>query len=155
MENSAATIISGPEEVGRKLRESRKQIGLTQIQLGEKLGIDQATISHFETGKVKSPTMQNLIKLGRFLNMNIDEIVEYFDSSAHFDIDLSPPNSSQSSVVDGVFISYSLAREILLLIEAARGGPQDVSSDLNRLMFQVSRHLPDSELPEYLGGQFS
>ncbi len=32
------------------LRDIRRQLGLTQIELGERLGLDQSTISRFETG---------------------------------------------------------------------------------------------------------
>jgi len=32
------------------LRDIRRQLGLTQIELGERLGLDQSTISKFETG---------------------------------------------------------------------------------------------------------
>jgi len=32
------------------LRDIRRQLGLTQIELGERLGLDQSTISRFESG---------------------------------------------------------------------------------------------------------
>jgi DNA-binding XRE family transcriptional regulator len=32
------------------LRDIRRQLGLTQIEMGEKLGLDQSTISRFESG---------------------------------------------------------------------------------------------------------
>ena len=32
------------------LRDIRRQLGLTQIELGEQLGLDQSTISRFESG---------------------------------------------------------------------------------------------------------
>ncbi|SKB26943.1 helix-turn-helix domain-containing protein [Sphingopyxis flava] len=32
------------------LRDIRRQLGLTQIEMGEQLGLDQSTISRFESG---------------------------------------------------------------------------------------------------------
>lgn len=48
--------------VGERLREMRKQLGLTQEQLAERIGGDRSTISLFEHGKSVSPAIINKIK---------------------------------------------------------------------------------------------
>jgi len=44
--------ITSQKDLGRVLRHFRKQLGLSQAQVGEKLNIRQATISSIESGSV-------------------------------------------------------------------------------------------------------
>jgi hypothetical protein len=53
-----------------------------------------------------------------------------------------------------VRITYATARALLALIEEARGGQGDRGRRLDALLVQVARHLPEAELPDYLGGAF-
>jgi hypothetical protein len=52
----------------------------------------------------------------------------------------------------GVWLDYATARNVLYVIEALRGGPDDQRNPnfLNALMVRVARGLPDEELPEHL-----
>ena len=49
-----------------KLKELREAKGLTQAQLADAMGVDQAVISRWESGKV-SPNAENLAKLKELL----------------------------------------------------------------------------------------
>jgi transcriptional regulator with XRE-family HTH domain len=40
-----------PREVGFRLKTARERKGLTQVQLGEKLGVVQGTVAHWENGR--------------------------------------------------------------------------------------------------------
>ena len=42
--------ITSPKDLGRALRRYRKDLGLSQTDVGEKLNIRQATISNMESG---------------------------------------------------------------------------------------------------------
>lgn len=41
------------EQLGRRIAERRKSLGITQVQLAEALGIAQQTMAHYEAGKVR------------------------------------------------------------------------------------------------------
>ena len=52
----------------------RKQQGLSQEQLGEKLGVTRQTVSKWELG-VTTPEMDKLILLADLFHISIDELV--------------------------------------------------------------------------------
>lgn len=63
--------------LGKRIKEKRKAMGLTQALLSEKSGIEPTTLSHIERAatKVSLPT---LIMIANALNATLDELV--FDS---------------------------------------------------------------------------
>jgi transcriptional regulator with XRE-family HTH domain len=60
--------------IGQRLRLARQSRGLTQAQLAKKLGTIQSNISDLERG-ARKPTLQQLVNLGRILDMSIDKIL--------------------------------------------------------------------------------
>lgn len=58
-------------EFGERLKELRKERGLGQIALAQKLGVGKSIISLWETG-VCEPTLSNLIKIAKFFGVSID-----------------------------------------------------------------------------------
>lgn len=52
------------------LREARKKRGLTQEQLADASGIEQAVISKIERGGVKNPRFDTVVKLAHGLRMD-------------------------------------------------------------------------------------
>ena len=61
-------------ELGKKFKELRKQSGLTQKQVAEKLGIKQSNVSDWENN-VSRPEYENLIKLAQLYEESIDYIL--------------------------------------------------------------------------------
>lgn len=63
-----------------KLRELRKKQNLTQMALGELLGISHRNISKYETGLIM-PDIDTLISFADFFNVSLDYLVgrEYVD----------------------------------------------------------------------------
>ena len=57
-----------------RIRDLREDMDLRQSDLAEKTGIDQRTISNYETGKT-SPDAENLIILADFFDVTIDYLV--------------------------------------------------------------------------------
>jgi len=66
-------IEATPENATFKLKEWRRQRGFTLRQVEEKTGISNAYLSQVETGKVKNPSFDVMVKLCRlyFVKMNI------------------------------------------------------------------------------------
>lgn len=61
-------------EFSERLKELRRQAGLTQVEVAEKLGISQPAYASWERG-VKKPTQDNLVKIAQILNVSVDYLV--------------------------------------------------------------------------------
>ena len=62
------------EKIGKFLCIARKQQGLTQEQLGERLGVTNKTVSRWETGKYM-PDIDKLQELSAILGVSINELL--------------------------------------------------------------------------------
>ncbi len=62
-----------------RIRELRENAGLRQIDVAKATGIDQKTLSNYETGKT-NPDSYSLIQLADFFNVSIDYLVGRIDS---------------------------------------------------------------------------
>ena len=61
-------------EFSERLKELRKKVNFTQVEIAEKLGISQPAYASWERG-VKKPTQENLVKIAQVLNVSIDYLV--------------------------------------------------------------------------------
>ena len=73
------------EKVGRFIGCLRKQQGMTQEQLGERLGVTNKTVSRWETGKYM-PDIDKLQELSAILGISIHELLagERIEDAADF-----------------------------------------------------------------------
>ena len=73
------------EKVGRFIGCLRKQQGMTQEQLGERLGVTNKTVSRWETGKYM-PDLDKLQELSAILGISIHELLagERIEDAADF-----------------------------------------------------------------------
>lgn len=62
------------EQIGKFISELRKEQGLTQVQLGEKIGVTNKTVSRWETGTYLPPA-EDLILLSELFSVSINEIL--------------------------------------------------------------------------------
>ncbi len=60
------------------LKQRRKELGLTQTQVGERVGVTSQAIFNYESGKRKISD-EMLLKLSKVLNISADEILSCFD----------------------------------------------------------------------------
>lgn len=74
MTNKAST--RKPETLGRRLASQRALLGMTQLEVAEKLGVSQATISYFETDQSDSPPINTIAKLAEIYGVTIDYLVK-------------------------------------------------------------------------------
>lgn len=58
------------QQIARQLREARVARGMSQSELGERVGITQAQISRFEGGRADL-TLESLVELGRGLGVEV------------------------------------------------------------------------------------
>lgn len=67
-------ISTEERSIGRRLKEIREARNLTQVELAEKLGLDQTLISAYETGRVRMHAAL-VADLARMLRTTTDEIL--------------------------------------------------------------------------------
>lgn len=60
--------------LGQRIAQYRKEQGLTQVQLAEKLGIAQQTMAHYEGGSLRI-AVALLKPLAQELNVSIEELI--------------------------------------------------------------------------------
>lgn len=63
-----------PETIGERLTRLRKERGLTQVELAEKLGVAQPAVSDYERGELRLHG-QLIIDLTRILDVTADELL--------------------------------------------------------------------------------
>ena len=61
-------------EFSERLKNLRKEVGLTQVDVAGKLGISQQAYASWERG-VKKPTQENLVKIAQTLKVSVDYLV--------------------------------------------------------------------------------
>lgn len=61
-------------EFSERLKDLRKDTGLTQVDVASRLGISQPAYASWERG-VKKPTQENLVKIAQILNVSVDYLV--------------------------------------------------------------------------------
>ena len=59
---------------GKKLAFLRKQRGMTQMELAEKLDISRQAVSKWERGTAE-PSIENLISIGKLFDVSVDDLV--------------------------------------------------------------------------------
>lgn len=62
-------------EIAKRLYEYRKNAGLSQDQLAEKIGVSRQAVSKWERGEA-SPDTDNLIALSEVYNVSLDELIK-------------------------------------------------------------------------------
>ena len=96
--------------VGEKIQHYRKQIGISQEALGEKLFVSRQTVSLWEMDKTL-PTIDNLIRLKEIFSISIDELLS--DTNPAQDNKVSPKESIKESVIVNVPVSVSLCTALM------------------------------------------
>ena len=62
-----------PKVLGKKIQKRRKEVGLTQEELGDKVGISRAYMGYIEQGRY-APSLEVLEKIARELKTPISSL---------------------------------------------------------------------------------
>jgi len=68
-------IKGGGMNFAANFKKARMKLGLGQVELAKKIGIDQRAISNYETG-LRKPRIARIPIIARALNVSIDELVK-------------------------------------------------------------------------------
>lgn len=60
--------------LGERIRQLRKEAGLSQAELAEKIGADPGRVSRYEAGRI-TPSAEALVRLAEVLNISIDHLL--------------------------------------------------------------------------------
>ena len=103
-------------EICERLKEARKNTGMTQEQVAEKIMVSRVTLSHWENGK-SLPDIASLINLSNLYNISLDELVKG-DSKMTDKVKKDAKNSQVNSrlilttgiliIVVGIIYAFSL-----------------------------------------------
>jgi len=63
-----------PKSLGKKVQRKRKELGLTQEQLAEKVGISLAYMGFIEQGRY-APSLEVLDRIARALRVKMNELL--------------------------------------------------------------------------------
>lgn len=61
--------------IGEKLKQTRVDAGVSQVELAERIGVYQKDISRWENGE-RTPSVEAFAKICRALNASADELLE-------------------------------------------------------------------------------
>ena len=92
--------------MGDKLRQKRLQLGLTQGQAAEKLGLSESYYSRIECGS-RTLGIESLVMMANFYGLSLDYLL--MDSTSASD------NSKLSTEIDNIFRDKSPTQAALLL----------------------------------------
>lgn len=70
-----------------RIRDLREDLDLRQIDVAKATGIDQKTLSNYETGKT-NPDSYSIMKLAEFFYVTTDYLLGYADSNIKTDKDV-------------------------------------------------------------------
>lgn len=63
------------EQIGLKIKQKRKSLDLTQLQLAEKIGLTESSISRYESGKIATMPTSTINKICKVLNIEPSELL--------------------------------------------------------------------------------
>ena len=64
------------KQFGKRIKEIRKNKGLTQEQIAEKIGIEPPNVSKLESG-MHFPLPENIEKIAKALNVDVKELFDF------------------------------------------------------------------------------
>lgn len=58
-----------------KLKKLRNEVGMSQKDLAERLGVSDTVIVNYENGK-KNPNLKRLVQMAEILNCSLDDMID-------------------------------------------------------------------------------
>ncbi|WP_216830585.1 helix-turn-helix domain-containing protein [Alkalihalobacterium elongatum] len=112
-----------------RLKRLRKENGLTQQEVGDKLGVSKVAVSGYENG-IRSPETETLKKIASLFNVSIDYLVGYSNSPSRSDdknsddyyliSDIGLLQGKYKLIIEDEIVDQALLKETLDYIKAKR-----------------------------------
>lgn len=94
--------------LGMMIAELRKEQGMTQLELAEKMGVTDKAVSKWERD-LSCPDINSLPNLAALLGVSVDELMQ-------FKKEASAPQKSLKKIVDSIFKAVALAMGIAVIV---------------------------------------
>lgn len=62
-------------EIGQRIKQRRKSLNLTQLQLADMVGLTESSISRYENGKIETMPTSTVKKICQVLNMEVADLL--------------------------------------------------------------------------------
>ena len=98
-----------------RLKASRKEAGLTQVELAKMLKVSNGTVGMWETGK-REPKFEAMVNLSKTLNKSVDYLLGLSENDSHQPTDKIQTNESSRLHVQAEVV-YSCDDYDLVLIK--------------------------------------
>ncbi|MDO5033706.1 MAG: helix-turn-helix transcriptional regulator [Eubacteriales bacterium] len=139
-------------ELGKRIKAYRKQLGLTQENLAEKMGVSVGAVSKWEA-ETNCPELPLLLRLAQTFQVSLDALTGFALDNQHRETclkrlkDLTRHKQYEQGQAEVEEILCSYPQDFHILFEAARfyhlaGIEQDRQTDLERSVFLYRKAIP-------------
>lgn len=129
-------------DIGKRIKELRKQLGITQLDISEKCGISSGNLSNIENGRVL-PSANALVDLSNILNCTTDYILKGQSTTNESAIVF---NNEETILLQSYRkLSSKDRKEILGIINLKLPDVEKIDKELGKL-YLSSPHVNDSKL---------
>ncbi|WP_410069945.1 helix-turn-helix domain-containing protein [Anaerostipes sp.] len=133
-------------DIGENIREIRKLKGMTQKELGNKLGISQSAINQFENNKT-APKLQTIEKLAIALEVSMYDILKrgaeyYQQTGVNLDINIIKNALHSNEVIAETPLDKVTVTALKELLEYKETGltPQDIK-DMDKMYLEKCQQV--------------
>ena len=103
------------DTMGRMIAAKRKELGITQMELADKMGVTDKAVSKWERS-LSYPDISSLPKLAEILGMSVDELMQVKPNSEN-----RLPKQSVQDVVSLTFKAICLAMGVAVVVLSILG----------------------------------
>jgi len=76
MQNMDNQTPSSPSSLGKRIKEIRKNKGLTQEELARKADVAYTTLTKVENKAIKNPSFETVVAIAKGLEVDFDELIK-------------------------------------------------------------------------------
>ena len=134
--------------IGKKLETLRKQKGLTQLELAEKIHVSRQAISRWEVGAAV-PSTDNLKILSDIYGVSVDDILHdevmvVAQESGQAEVLLEKPQNPETPKKSGVFFAcVSILLVLTVMVIASIASSYNMNKDMNFPMENLTSEEDD------------
>lgn len=108
------------ESMGMMIAAKRKELGMTQLELAEKMGVTDKAVSKWER-ELSYPDVNSLPKLAEIFGMSVDELMQIKTETVRAE-DKQSPGSIVSLILKAVCIAMGVAVAVLSILGEMNAG---------------------------------
>ena len=117
------------------LKQRRKELGLTLVQIADAMDVAEATVQRWESGNIKSVRYDKIGKLAEVLKVKPSALMGWEDSEKSISLENETPDSGNRNIVkiaarDGTYQEHILSDSQLAAVKAVLDQFPDASDDL-------------------------